>query len=273
MKKKIVAMCATCAIAALAVGGTLAYFTDTASNKNTMTLGGVAIEQWEYQRAVGDDGAYETDTIDGQASYVLEGFEQDKPLLPIVGDPSTGEAGWDSTTVRMTQVGSYGGMSVFAGKNAQDKFVVVKNTGDSAAYVRTLVAIEVGSTQESLIGTSHHSAWAKNTLGEVEINGVMYTVSEYIYQGFKFADGTWRHENGALTAGESAYPSLSQVYLKSVADNDDAKNLDGNENGKLDILVLSQAVQADGFDKAETALDTAFGDVTVEKAAEWFEAI
>lgn len=44
MKKKIVAMCATVAIAALAVGGTLAYFTDTDNDVvNTFTVGNVEI--------------------------------------------------------------------------------------------------------------------------------------------------------------------------------------------------------------------------------------
>ena len=45
MKKKIVAMCATVAIAALAVGGTLAYFTDTTDVvNNTFTVGNIEID-------------------------------------------------------------------------------------------------------------------------------------------------------------------------------------------------------------------------------------
>ena len=44
MKKKIVAMCATVALAAVAVGGTLAYFTDTDTATNTFTWGDVKIE-------------------------------------------------------------------------------------------------------------------------------------------------------------------------------------------------------------------------------------
>ena len=49
--------------------------------------------------------------------------------------------------------------------------------------------------------------------------------------------------------------------------------LDGNDNGKLDILVLTQAVQAQGFANAKTALDTAFGVSDVGKAAGWFASI
>ena len=134
-------------IGAMVAGGSLAYLSDTASDVNVMTLGNVNIEQHEYQRAE-ENGAYKTATIDEQTSYVLEGFKQGKELLPIVGDPSTGAAGWDNTIVRMSQVDSYGSMQVFAGKNAQDKFVTVENTGKTDAYVRTLVAIEVGAAAD-----------------------------------------------------------------------------------------------------------------------------
>ena len=137
MKKFATMAISVALIGAMVAGGSLAYLSDTASDVNVMTLGNVDIEQHEYERVV-ENGAYKTDTIDGQTSYVLEKFKQDKPLLPIVGDPSVsgaGYAGWDDTTVRMSQVESYGGMNVFAGKNAQDKFVTVENTGKTNAYV------------------------------------------------------------------------------------------------------------------------------------------
>ena len=275
MKKKILAIVLCVAMLAIAiVGGTMAYFTDTKANTNTMTLGSVKIEQWEYERELGKDGNYKTATVDDQTSYVLKGFTQNKPLLPIVGDPSeSGSAfkGWDTTTVRMSQVGSYGGMQVFAGKVAQDKFVVVKNTGKSDAYVRTLVAIEVGEGNPELIGTSHHNTWKKGASVTAEIDGITYYVREYVYQGGELSDGTWRHENGALTAGDTAYPSLCQVYLKHNATNEDAAKLDPAGDG-LNIVVLTQAVQVSGFDDAQTALDTAFGEFNVANVADWFTA-
>ena len=271
MKKKLIALFLCVALLAIAVvGGTLAYFTDNAKNENTMVFGGVDIEQWEYQRVI-ENGEYKTETIDNQTSYVLGGYEQDKPLFPIVGDPSKGEAGWDNTGVRMTQVDSYGTMNVFAGKNAQDKFVVVKNTGKSDAYVRTLVAVEVGAADVDLIGTSYHQTWIKSDEVEATINGSEYYVIEYIYAGGKLSDGSWRHENGVLPAGDTAYPSLSQIYLKSDATNADVEALDADKDGKFDVLVLSQAVQVEGFESAEVALDTAFGDVATANVAEWFE--
>ena len=251
-------------VAALAIGGTVAYLQDDDSDVNVMTLGNVKIEQHEYERKVGADGNYTTATIDGVTSYELKDFTQGKPLLPATeidanGNPyNFGAGNWDNTVVRMTQVGSYGGMQVFTSKNAQDKFVVVENTGKTDAYIRTIVAIEIGDASASLIGTSYHQTWTKNEVGPIVVDGNTYFVYEYVYNG---ANGT-RHDNGILPAGDTAYPNLSQVYITAAATNEDMVKLDGNGNGTLDILVVSQAVQADGFANAETALNAGFGDIT-----------
>ena len=109
-------------VAALAIGGTLAYLTSTDSDVNVMTLGNVKIAQHEYERVTNADGSYKTDTIDNRTSYVLDDFTQAKPILPIVGDPN---GGYDSIPVRMSQVDSYGGMDVLNVKNAVDKFTEI----------------------------------------------------------------------------------------------------------------------------------------------------
>ena len=130
MFKKILSFVLVAVITAgVAISGTVAYLQSDDSDVNVMTMGNVYIEQHEYEREVNEDGTYKTDTIDDVTSYVLKEFTQGKPIYPIVGDPSTGEAGWDTIPVRMSQVDSYGGMDVFAGKNAVDKFVTVENTG------------------------------------------------------------------------------------------------------------------------------------------------
>lgn len=281
LKNVLLSGAAAVLVAALAVGGTVAYLQDDASDYNTMTLGNVEIEQNEYERVV-EDGEYVTDTFDNQLSYVLQDFTQDKALLPIVGDPNGvpdgsgwATAGFDDVIVRMTQKDSYGSIKVFAGKNAQDKIVTVKNTGKNDAYVRTIVAVEVGSTDGELIGLngrvgSATDPWILSILDEmVEIKTVdeatgeelisKYLICEFLYCG---ANDVERHVNGVLPAGDTTYPSLTQVYIKSVATNEDMEAIDGNGNGKLDILVVSQAVQVAGFEDAETALDAGFGDIT-----------
>ena len=266
-KKALLSILSLALVAVLSIGGTLAYLKSEDSDVNVMTMGNVKIAQHEYERVQNNDGSYKTDTIDNQTSYVLQDFTQDKPLYPIVGDPSKPGtdpeyAGWDTTPVRMSQVDSYGGMDVFAGQNAQDKFVTVENTGRSDAYVRTLVAVEVGDANPNLVGMSYHQTWTSNAIGTIEVDGNNYYLYEFNYNGGQLSDGSWRHENGVLPAKDTTYPSLSQVYLKSEATNEDCEALDGNANGKLDILVLSQAVQTKGFTDAKTALDTAFGDIT-----------
>lgn len=272
LKKVLLMGTAYVLVAALAIGGTIAYLTDTDSDVNVMTMGNVSIAQHEYQRVQDSDGAYVTDTIDNQTSYVLEEFEQGKALLPATDPTNNGAGKWDSTTVRMSQVGSYGGMQVFVNPNAQDKFVTVENTGKTDAYVRTLVAIECGDGDASLIGASFHNAWTSNAVGKITVDGNNYYVFEYMYKGAQLSDGSLRHGNGVLPAGDTTYPNLSQVYLKSAATNEDCEALDGNDNGTLDILVLSQAAQTAGFADAQTALDTAFG-TSEENAAEWFGGV
>lgn len=254
---------------ALSIGGTLAYLSYQEEDINVMTLGNVKIKQHEYQRDTNDDGTYKTAQIDDRTSYVLEDFEQNKALLPATDPSNHGAGGWDSIPVRMSQVDSYGGMDVFRNPNAQDKFVTVENTGRTDAYVRTLVAIECGSTDGSLIGSSYHSTWTKNPIGIVTINGNNYYLIEYVYAGGQLSDGSWRHENGVLPAGDTSYPSLAQVYLVATATNEDVEAIDGNDDGMLDILVISQAIQTNGFDNAKVALDAGFG-TTEENAEEWF---
>ena len=259
----------------MSLGGTLAYLTDTDADVNVMTLGSVTITQNEHQRVKGENG-YETKEIDGVTSYVLEVYENDKPLLPTTeinadGTPiNYGAGNWDDIIVRMTQIGSYGGMQVFESENAADKFVTVTNTGKTDAYVRTIVAVEVGTSDKNLVRTSYHTTWKEIPFAKVEIKGNFYNVYEYVYQGGQLSDGSWRHGKGILPAGDTTYPSLAQVYLKSEADNQDMIDLDGNKNGKLDILVLSQAIQANGFDDAATALKAGFGEVTEANVQKWF---
>ena len=263
LKKVLLSAMSLVLVAAIAVAGTVAYLQDSDSDVNIMTLGNVSIAQHEYERVVNADGTYATKAIDGVTSYVLKDFTQGKPLIPSALVTNGPGWDWDSTIVRMTQVDSYGGMNVFkASSNAQDKFVTVQNTGKTDAYIRTLVAIEVGSTDGSLVGTSYHSTWTKNEIGKITIDGNNYILIEYAYEGGQLSDGTWRHKNGILPAGDTSYPKLSQVYISAVATNEDMVALDGNGNGTLDILVFSQAVQTAGFDSAEAALDAAFGDNT-----------
>jgi len=245
MKKKTIVLVATVVmmLAALAIGGTLAYFTDTDSQENVMTTGKVDISQDEQQR--GENG--------------LEDFEQDKPLMPAV----YGE-------------GEFIVDGFFNINNAVDKIVTVKNEAaegaiNQDAYVRTILAFE--TSKEYKAGTEEVLRDGKEifdtyigTLGDfdllkrdtIEIDGVEYVLAVKVYEE-------------ALAPQEVSDPSLKQIFMSPDADNE-VSILFGEE---YTILALSQGTQTSGFSSAAEALDAAFGDVEAVEAAtliEWLSA-
>ena len=250
-------------VAGLATGGTVAYMTRSANNSNAMAYGNVKVIQHEYQRAE-VDGEFEITTIDGKTSYVLEEFEDRKELMPVVGDALLDSEHWDDVTVNMSQVNSYGDMPVCTSRNAQDLFVTVENVGSYSAYLRLLVAIEVGDANPLLIKKTYHSSWVETTSGLISIEGVNYFLSELTYVGAQLDDGGWIHENGVVPPGEITCPGLAQVYLSSEATTEDIAKIDGNGDGEFNVIVHTQAVQAEGFDGATFALDEAFGEISEE---------
>ena len=84
--KKVLLMCtAYVLVAALAIGGTIAYLQDSDSDVNVMTLGNVKIEQHEYERVVNEDGTYKTDTIDNEHFFVRKnGLLYATPLMLVL---------------------------------------------------------------------------------------------------------------------------------------------------------------------------------------------
>ena len=288
MKKRIITISLVIALLATCFAGTYAYLTDTDEAVNTMTLGSVAIEQTEWERVV-EDGKWvltgETDKY-GYTPEKIQPFTQNKPLNPAVfadgmikyDDRANGkhQQSWG-------QIGAPGSNQLFddSVKNVIDKFVFVTNTGKNDAYVRTIVALEQGNiaadnfmnvimTNSDAKGqeNNYQGHWEKETAAtDVVIGGTKYVILVYTYCG------PTSNPTGILAPGAASYPSLLQVYMKPEATNADVAAIDGNKNGKYDILVLSQAVQAAGFADAATALDTAFGDVTAATAAGWLAAI
>ena len=67
-----------------------------------------------------------------------------------------------------------------------------------------------------------------------------------------------------LAKDEISRPSLLQVYMSKDTTNDDIPKY----GDKVDVLVLSQAVQAKGYKDATTALTDAFGELT-ENSHPW----
>lgn len=238
-KKKIISLCLVVCLLATAIGGTLAYFTDTEAVKNVMTMGNVDIEQIEQERSPAGG---------------LQPYTQNQTLLPMGGYD------WEEVTVN--------GDSISVLADGLDKIVTVKNKGNSDAYVRTIVALEAGKTEDEA-----KSMWYKNlavsdnsdgtqVIGEdnnlfVQIGDTWFAIVVYTYCD-------------AIAAGTESVPSLTGVGLYPETTQEDVANLEGD----YEVLVVSQAVQAsDMGDDAGAALDEAFGDVDATNVAEWFKDV
>lgn len=238
-KKKIISLCLVVCLLATAIGGTLAYFTDTEAVKNVMTMGNVDIEQIEQERSPAGG---------------LQPYTQNQTLLPMGGYD------WEEVTVN--------GDSISVLADGLDKIVTVKNNGNSAAYVRTIVALEAGKSKDEA-----KSMWYKNlavsdnsdgtqVIGEdnnlfVQIGDTWFAIVVYTY-------------GDAIAAGTESVPSLTGVGLYPETTKEDVANLEGD----YEVLVVSQAVQAsDMGDDAGAALDKAFGDVDATNVAKWFKAV
>lgn len=248
-KKKILSLCMVGALAATAVGGTLAYFTDTDSENNTFTTGGVAIELHEKQ-------------VNAEGS-ALEDFKQDQVLMPIVGSAQGEKDDF--------------GQPIAA--NYIDKIVTIENTSKSDAWVRAYFAIpsaldDGNDTYNAGLNILHFNfgnedgqttfgdqwLWKKNDGSwkyfETEINDTAYNVyyADY-YQ--------------PLAPDEITEQFISGVYLDKGVDMDKDGNYTITRDGVTTAIedfdgnavcpVAAVAVQAAGFDSADAAVTEAFG--------------
>lgn len=101
MKKKVVAVCATVALAAVAFGGaTLAYFTDTDQVKNNFTIGDIDIDLYEYTDLDGN-GKLEERKFQEYLNYsnIMPGDEMAK--VPVIENESDTNAAYVRVAVVM----------------------------------------------------------------------------------------------------------------------------------------------------------------------------
>ena len=247
MKKKLTAslLCLSLLLIML-LGSTLAWFTDDVSTTNTMTVGNVKIEQYEKDR-LGNN------------------FKQNQNLFPAVIMPD------QSGKLPKDENGLWLDANI---NNELDKIVTVQNTGVSDAYIRTVFAFETrpiyvenstaiyGYLNWEYIGVNGamEFLWvdeAKTPLTFTR-NGVEYALAVYYYKGVE--------GDGIITKDEITEPSMRQFFLSPHANNEFFTLVDGT----YEILVLSQAVQTQGFESAQQALDMAFGEVNSANAITWF---
>ena len=255
--KKAVAIVLTFAIAmSMGIAMTVAYFTDTEEEVNVMTVGNVNVELIEQQR--NEDGS------------ALVPFEDGKALTPIVGSAQGDKDEWGMPEI----------------KNYVDKIVYAKNIGAEEAYMRILVAIPAVLEDTVASGASGNAlhwnfgnrldkegdstwnigAWqvagnpffdefgtGTNSEDSVVIDGVEYNVYEFL-------------SKEAYKKGEETAAPIVGFYLDEKVDYDDETekyymgdveiNYDFSKG--VNIPVILQAVQADGFADAAAAFTAAF---------------
>lgn len=235
MKKKVLTVALAVALIAIVVSGSLAYFTAEDKVDNTFTIGSVLIEIYE------NNNATTSETIS---------FGK---LTPIVN------------TETPSQDASY-----------FKKVVDIKNIGANDAYIRTHIAVPTALLDYLQLDVTT-DGWA--------YNGTLAGSSTATVKGVDYTVFTYDHTAAVAPNGFTS-ELLQGVYLKSDVDlaedtNGDlmfvkkvsgeithnsgfvahAKNADGTyTSANVNILVASEAIQAQGFEKGATnALDTGFG--------------
>lgn len=250
-KRRILAIAMSlCIVAILAIGASLAYFTDNDSATNTFTVGNVTIKLIEEER-------------DGKGGK--QSFTQDKKLYPIVG---SAQAGTDD-------------LGMPTAKNYVDKMVTVKNTGSEKAYIRAYFAIPSAlddgyETFNAGMNVLHFN------FGNKVVNGASTTTYD-VEWNWKH-DGKWNYFETeidgikynvyyadyyqAVDAGATTEQFVQGVYLDKSFDMKDGKayafgkevTVDaGWDWNKVSCPVFAVAVQAEGFDNATDAITAAFG--------------
>lgn len=291
--KKILAMVISIAlVATMAITGSIAYLQDTDEAVNVMTLGNVDIEQHEWQRNGTNPGTDSKWTDDE-----LVAFEQDQGLYPMVlngtGSGATVRDIWEINGY--TVKGSVGIRNLDSVRNYTDKIVTVENTSTSDAYVRTIIAIPTGGWEYQVNASDEWLHWnGISDTDTTEANGWMWGVQDDAGNYIEWPGNTDTYDmvkgvvidgieynlyvatnKNPLPGGEATAPCLVGFYVDSNVDNDgdqyfykkpgqepkEIKNM-LDVDGNLTILVGTQAVQAEGFNDAWTALDAAFGDIS-----------
>lgn len=244
MKKKaiLVAAIAVMLVAALVVGGTLAYFTDKDNATNTFTVGNVDIELLESSLHRENAGIANGATSDSELWSDVEKLGSNNTSPYKAGDTfytddqiKANAREYKCDNVMLNPGESY------------HKMPYVVNTGKNAAYIRIRVMIPA-ALDTAILNSSMYTTTALNnkeftmaydSTGTVERDGVMYNVYTFT-------------RIDPLAAGEMTYWNVwGTIHMDTTATNEQIAQL--LPNGTFNVLVEADAIQADGFANATAA--------------------
>lgn len=241
MKKKtiLVAAIAVMLVAALVVGGTLAYFTDTKTETNTFTTGKVSITLNE-------------ENADGTP------FTQNQKLLP-------GSQTKNNIAKRVTITNNTGSEEAYVW--LEELIPKALDSTDGSTGTNNIIHINTpGSTWDKYREDSRYWADGQTKALPLEQTWDLDPEEELAshlgpegFAGTETIDGVVYNKyikmyHGKLAAGEETTLGMSQVYMDSKVDTNaqgqytiNGKVIDYDFTKGVNIIVRAYAIQADGF--------------------------
>lgn len=255
MKKKtiLVAAIAVMLVAALVVGGTLAYFTDTKSADNTFTVGNVKIDLLESSLHRENAGYVGTpgEELNPQnaelwSEVLKQGSNNTSPYK--AGDTfytddqiKANAREYKCDNVKLNPGESY------------HKMPYVVNTGKNDAYIRIRVMIPA-DLDTAILNSSMYTTTALNNK---EFTKAYDNTGAVVRDGVKYNVYTFTRI-APLKAGEMTYWNVwGTIHMDTDVTNEEIASLFGEgkpyADGTFPVLVEADAIQADGFANATAA--------------------
>lgn len=242
-KRRILAIAMSlCIVAILAVGASLAYFTDTKSAENTFTVGNVSIDLIESklhrENAGVANGA--TSTSELWSNVAKEGSGN-------TNEYKAGDTFYTDEQIKADAKNYECDDVKLAPGQYYHKMPYVVNTGANAAYIRIRMLFPAALDTTILNSSMYTTTCIQNGEFTMEYNNtnpvkrgdVEYNV--YTFTRVK-----------PLAAGEMTYWNVwGTVHMDATATNEQISKL--CPTGKFAVLVEADAIQADGFDTAAAA--------------------
>lgn len=256
-------------VAILAVGATIAYFTDTDTVTNTFTVGNVSIELIESQYHRVNAGKGETTEAEpSKGGYLwasnvkLEGTTENTPNYTTSGETWSGkyfsDAQIEADAATYKDENGYfetHSQNMMPGSNVR-KNPYVKNTGSNAAYIRVRVLVPVNLFDVLDNGPSY---WTSIALNEGEVTSEAVETYKKSADGYKNVTKVTRNEveyyeydftyTDAVKSGELTFWNVwGNIAIKETATAEDLKEIES-----FDVIFEADAIQADGFASAADA--------------------
>ena len=255
MKKKSVLLMAVAVmlVAAMSIGGMLAYFTDEDSKTNTFTSGKVGITLTETSVADPENGVNAGTAIENGFSYKIYPG-QSYAKAPVITVDSDSEDAYLVAKVTITEKDNL--YAAFNSEKAPDG--VVQDWGLSLAGAGKLVS---GGISDYTAAPATWQGMAGTMLKDSESKDYAFITYEEP-EGKDTIVYTYWFIN-SVTKGQVLPALFTQVNVPAEFDNAEMAKLNG-----VNIEISAYAVQTVGFTNAKTAYDAAFVTAADEPAGE-----